>query len=148
MSTHLAQSTPYANAPELTASAPAAIWEPVPAPTVERAQVQGATHGRDHDLGGSTDTPTLLQISERFGASLTLSSILGFCGISVIAHGSAIDSVVAISFGAVALVIAAVIQWRERRRALSALVERGRSHGLKEAVARVEAKAILRKWLL
>jgi|GEM_PF-3632735 len=147
MSSQLNQPQAHSNLSERTSTIPAPLWE-ASIPSSERRPGQNRsapTYPKNHQIAASG--PHLFQISERFGAALILSSVLVFCAAPLIAHGSAIQSQVAIVFGAALLVVAGVVQWRERKAALQALIAYGLLLGLSERTARSEARAILRKWL-
>lgn len=83
----------------------------------------------------------------RFGAAMTLSSLLAVCAAVLLAQQGSIGRSRA-WFAAVACVVAVVgVQFVARLRALRALTRRGESAGLPSARARQYARETLRSWL-
>lgn len=86
-------------------------------------------------------------ISDRFCCAVALSALLALGSAPLLAHGAAIDSMLAVASGVGCFFGGVVLHLVERRRALALLTRSAVARGLDPRGARLEARETLQRWL-
>lgn len=86
-------------------------------------------------------------ISDRFCSAVALSALLAFGSAPLLAHGAAIDSMLAVGCGVSCFIGGVLLHVVERRRAIGLLTRSAIERGLDGRTAQLRARETLQRWL-